>query len=161
MFTGDRSGTFLFSALYRHGYANQPFSSHLRDGLELKGVYVTAAVRCAPPANLPSSEERSNCAPYLSAELALLRRIEVILALGAFAFDATLRQPLVKARMQSSATRPRFAHGLQVDLSYPTKEHGPKCVMASYHPSQRNVYTGLLTTAAFDAIFDRIRDLLG
>jgi uracil-DNA glycosylase len=151
VFTGDRSGDFLFAALYRSGFANQPESTAVGDGLELRDAFVTAAVRCAPPGNKPTPDERDTCAPYLLAELDALDRVEIVLALGGFAFDAVLRlAPPATAR----APRPRFTHGAEVPLAR------GRTLLAAYHPSQRNVFTGRLTAAMFDAVLDRAKALV-
>jgi uracil-DNA glycosylase family 4 len=147
MFTGDRSGDFLFAALYRAGLANQAESSSLADGLTLTRTYVTAAVRCAPPDNQPTNEERACCAPFLARELAILSHAKVVFALGAFAFEALLRDgPL---RLADGLRRPKFAHGLELQA---TSDFGEVTLVTSYHPSQRNVFTGLLTPAMFDLV---------
>jgi uracil-DNA glycosylase family 4 len=146
VFTGDRSGDWLYAALWRAGYANQPESTGLADGLVLSGAWVTAAVRCAPPANRPTPEERDRCLPYLAEELSQLRSLRVVVALGAFALDAL-------ARLYRLRPRPRFAHLAEV-----RPPAGP-VVLASYHPSQRNTFTGTLTAEGFDAVFSRARAL--
>jgi uracil-DNA glycosylase family 4 len=159
MFTGDRTGDFLFAALFRAGFANQPESVSAEDGLELTGAYVTAAVRCAPPDNRPAPGERDNCAPYLAVELDALKRARVLLALGAFALDALARQPSVAGAARRRGRRPKFAHGLELALG-PAPGGGPaRTLLCSYHPSQRNVFTGLLTPAMFDAVLARAREL--
>jgi uracil-DNA glycosylase family 4 len=156
MFTGDRSGDFLFAALHRAGYANQPLSVSAADGLELEGAYVTAAVRCAPPANKPTPVERENCAGYLAAELRALTHARVLLALGAFAYEALWRLP--EARPGPVAKRARFAHG--VELSLPAlAARRPRTLLCSYHPSQRNVFTGLLSAEMFDKLLGRAHEL--
>lgn len=152
MFTGDRSGDWLYRALHASGFANQPSSSHRGDGLELRDAYVTAAVRCAPPANRPTPEERRRCLPYLAAEFRLLDRTRVVLALGAVALDACLAARRALGRRVPSR-RPRFRHGGEIDL-------GDVVLLTSYHPSQRNTQTGLLTWPMFDAVFARARRLL-
>jgi uracil-DNA glycosylase len=147
MFTGDRSGDFLFAALYRAGLANQPESSSLADGLTLRRTYVTAAVRCAPPDNQPTNEERACCANFLVRELAILRHVRVVFALGAFAFEALLRDgPL---SLTGGVRKPKFAHGLELAAE---SDFGEVMLVTSYHPSQRNVFTGLLTPAMFDLV---------
>lgn len=151
MFTGDRSGDFLFAALHRAGYANQPQSVAASDGLMLTGAWVTAAVRCAPPANRPTPAERDACAGYLDEELSLLRNARVLIALGGFALEALWRLPAISA----GARRPRFAHGAEVGLA------DGRHLLCSYHPSQRNVFTGLLTPAMYDAVLARARELAG
>jgi uracil-DNA glycosylase family 4 len=150
MFTGDRSGDFLFAALYRAGLANQPESSSLADGLTLKRTYVTAAVRCAPPDNQPTNEERACCAHFLVRELSILSRLRVVFALGAFAFEALLRDGPV--RLAGGVRRPKFAHGLELAAE---SDFGEVTLVTSYHPSQRNVFTGLLTPAMFDLVLQR------
>jgi uracil-DNA glycosylase family 4 len=151
VFTGDRSGDWLFGALHRAGYANQPTSVRSGDGLELGDAYIAAAVRCAPPANKPTIDERDRCLPYLVRELALLDRVRVIVALGAFAYEALWRV-LVGADVELPRPRPRFTHGLEV----PT----PRAVIVGcFHPSQQNTFTGKLTEPMLDAVFTRARDL--
>ena len=167
MFTGDRSGDFLFAALHRAGYANQPLSRSIDDGLELSRAWVTAAVRCAPPANKPTPLERDTCSGYLSSELRALAGARVLLALGAFAYEALWRLPEVGGGLGEK--RERFAHGLELPLPplrAPSIEdrgrspnQGPRMLMCSYHPSQRNVFTGLLTTEMFDKLLARARQL--
>ena len=168
MFTGDRSGNFLYAALHRAGYANQALSRSIDDGLELSGTWVTAAVRCAPPANKPTPLERNTCARYLSSELRELSGARVLLALGAFAYEALWRLPDVAGTTKGK--RVRFAHGLELPLAphqgraSGTQGHpqiaGPRTLLCSYHPSQRNVFTGLLTPAMFDGVLERARQLL-
>ena len=144
MFTGDRSGDFLVAGLHRAGLANQPVSISCDDGLELRDTYLTAPVRCAPPDNRPTPTERDSCLGYLAEELSLLSEARVYLALGAFAYDALRRlAPVVGA---PPAPRPKFGHGTAVPLS------SGRTVVCSYHPSQRNVFTGLLDAAMFDAV---------
>jgi uracil-DNA glycosylase len=146
VFTGDRSADWLFRALHRAGYANQPTSTSVDDGLRLRGAWVNAAVRCAPPANRPTPEERDTCAPYLAREWALLDRVRVVVPLGGFAYQAV-------ARLAGLRPRPRFGHGVEVGLP------GGRTVVCSYHPSQQNTFTGTLTEEMFDAVFSRARDL--
>ena len=167
MFTGDRSGDFLFAALHRAGYANQPLSRSIGDGLGLTGAWVTAAVRCAPPANKPTPLERDTCTGYLSSELRVLAGARVLLALGAFAYEALGRLP--EGRGNADQKKERFAHGLEVTLpplsgSAPVEQvrpnaRGPRTLLCSYHPSQRNVFTGLLTAEMFDQLLERAREL--
>ncbi len=142
VFTGDRSGDFLYAALYRAGLANQPTAVSRDDGLTLTGVYISAAVRCAPPANKPLPEEYDNCRPYMEADLALLRDVRVIFALGKIAFDSTLRV-LANAGVPVPTPRPVFGHARSFTL-------GAYHLVTSYHPSQRNTQTGLLTEAMMD-----------
>ncbi|MGH9131453.1 MAG: uracil-DNA glycosylase [Acidimicrobiales bacterium] len=151
VFTGDRSGDWLFRAMWKGGWANQPNSDHLADGLRLDGAWVTAAVRCAPPANKPNPSERDNCLPYLAREVLLLNRVRVIVTLGAFAYGVAWR--LLKTRALDLRTRPRFEHGLEVPLE------AQATLICSYHPSQQNTFTGTLTERAFDAVFARAREL--
>lgn len=146
VFTGDRSGDWLYRALHQAGYASQPNSDHRNDDLRLTGAYVTAAVRCAPPNNRPSIEERDNCLPYLSRELGLLLEARVIVPLGGFAYEAMTKVVGVERRL-------RFAHGAE------TRSSDGRVVLCSYHPSQQNTFTGRLTEEMFDAIFRRAREL--
>ncbi len=158
MFTGDRSGDFLFAALERAGFANQASSTGRDDGLALDGAYVTAVVRCAPPANRPSPEERDRCVDFLRRELTLLPEWRVVLALGQFAFEALWRLPEIVPH-QVVVPRPRFAHGLEVRLARKTRGAAAATLICSYHPSQRNVFTGRLDATMFDAILARARSL--
>jgi uracil-DNA glycosylase len=153
MFTGDRSGDFLYAALHRAGYASQPTSVRRGDGLELRDCFVTAPVRCAPPANKPLPAERDACATWLHAELALLERARVLLCLGAYGWAAALRAvPALGAAVPRP--RPRFGHGA---------EHaaGPVTLLGCFHPSQQNTFTGRLTPAMLDAVLARARELAG
>lgn len=145
MFTGDRSGDFLFAALWRAGFANQPSSTAVDDGLVLRDCFITAAVRCCPPGNRPSTDERDNCFSYLERVLALLSEKRVIVCLGYFAYETTWRA-LNSGRR---APRPKFSHGNEVPV--PGGPHNLK-IVCSYHPSQRNVFTGLLTSQMFDDV---------
>jgi uracil-DNA glycosylase family 4 len=154
MFTGDRSGDFLFAALYRAGFANQSQSTHRDDGLQLNDCYLTAAVRCAPPENKPTPAEFDRCRPFLAEELRLLPNVRVVVALGRIAFDAFLTVWVPSARALPTS-RPRFSHAAEVKLP------GAVTLLASYHPSQRNTQTGLLTASMFARIFDRARRLIG
>ncbi len=147
MFTGDRSGDWLFAALHRAGYANQPASVAIGDGLSLRGAYVTAVVRCAPPANKPTVIERDTCLAYLEREMALLPGVRVIVVLGAFAYAAV-------CRLLGVRPRPRFGHLTEVPA-------GERTIVCSYHPSQQNTFPGTLTRDMFDAVFDRARALNG
>lgn len=150
MFTGDRSGEWLYRALYRAGLANQPTSVARDDGLQLDDVYITASVHCAPPANAPSSEEREACFSWLAAEFALLQRVRVIVALGALAWKQTL-DLLVKSGQELPRPRPRFGHLAEFELA------NGVAVLGSYHPSQQNTFTGTLTESMFDAVWQRAR----
>jgi uracil-DNA glycosylase len=151
MFTGDRSGDWLYASLYRCGFANQPLSVSRDDGLRLNDVFIAAAVRCAPPANKPLPIERDRCLPYLERELAVLPNARVIVALGAFAWDAVLRA-VADLGHQTLAPKPRFGHMAEADL-------GPYALLGSYHPSQQNTFTGKLTEAMTDDVFTRARAL--
>jgi uracil-DNA glycosylase len=150
MFTGDRSGDFLFAALHRAGMANQPTSTHTADGLRLSGAYIVAVNRCAPPANRPTPRERDNCLPYLAAEIGALENVRAIVCLGAFAWDGTLRA--LAERSLVRRPRPAFAHGAEVDV-------GPYILLGCFHPSQQNTFTGRLTSPMLDTIFWRAREL--
>ena len=152
VFTGDRSGDWLFGALYRAGYANQPTSVHADDGLRLKDAYVAAAVRCAPPDNKPTIEERDTCLPFLRRELALLDRVQVILVLGQFAYD-------VMARELGVRPKPKFGHGAEVPVPDEDGADGgaSRTIICSFHPSQQNTFTGKLTEEMFDAVFQRAK----
>jgi uracil-DNA glycosylase family 4 len=152
VFTGDRSGDVLFAALHATGFANQPTSLARSDGLRLEGAYVAAAVRCAPPANRPTPEERDRCLPYLERELDLLTGLRVIVALGAFGWDAALRA--LAARGLERRPRPRFGHGAEASL-------GPIELIGSYHPSQQNTFTGRLTPAMLEGVLGRARLVAG
>ena len=146
VFTGDRSGDWLYAALHRAGYANQPTSVWRDDGLVLTGCYVAAAVRCAPPANKPTPDERDRCLPYLEREWALLAELQVVVALGSFAYQ-------VVAGMAGLRSRPRFGHGVEATLP------DGRTLVCSYHPSQQNTFTGKLTEPMLDAVFARAREL--
>ncbi|HUF33210.1 MAG TPA: uracil-DNA glycosylase [Acidimicrobiales bacterium] len=145
VFTGDRSGDWLFRAMHRAGLANQPTSVSADDGLRLTGAWVSAAVRCAPPANKPTPEERDTCRPFLEREWALLDRVRVVVALGSFGYQ-------VAAGLAALRPRPRFGHGVEVLA-------GGRTIICSYHPSQQNTFTGTLTEEMLDAVFSRARDL--
>ena len=153
VFTGDRSGDWLFAALWRTGFANQPRSSDRDDGLRLRDCWVTAAVRCAPPANRPTPQERDACQPWAERELALLTDVRVIVCLGAFAWDAALR---VRAALGESAPRPRprFGHGSELAADRWS-------LLGSFHPSQQNTFTGRLTEGMLDAVLLRAREWAG
>lgn len=153
IFTGDRSGDWLFAALHRAGFANQPTSVARDDGLRLRGAFVAAVVRCAPPANKPTPEERDRCLPYLEHELALLADLRVYVALGSFAFENVLRA--IRAGGDAPREKPRFGHGARVAL-----ESG-RVLLGCYHPSQQNTFTGKLTEPMLDAVFAEARSLLG
>lgn len=147
VFTGDRSGDFLFAALHRTGFANQPISRSRDDGLRLDGAWISAAVRCAPPSNKPSLEERDNCLPYAARELGLLPNAKVILCLGAFAWDAALR-------LYEVSPKPKFGHGAEYDA-------GGVTLLGCYHVSQQNTFTGVLTPEMLDGLLYRAREIAG
>ncbi|MGN6867845.1 MAG: uracil-DNA glycosylase [Solirubrobacteraceae bacterium] len=151
IFTGDRSGDWLFAALYRTGFANQPTSVARDDGLRLTGAWVCAAVRCAPPANRPLPSERDNCLPYLLREFGLLESVRVIVALGSFGWDAALRglAALGEPRVRP---RPKFGHGASAEI-------GRFTLLGCFHPSQQNTFTGKLTEPMIDAVLTRAREL--
>ncbi len=152
MFTGDRSGDFLYAALYRAGFANQPTSVARGDGLELIGAYIGASARCAPPDNKPLPEEFDSCRPYLIEELHLLTDLRAIVALGKIAFDNVLLA-LAARGVDIPRPRPRFGHGIEHRLS-------DYILIGSYHPSQRNTQTGLLTAEMFDAVWAQAREAI-
>jgi uracil-DNA glycosylase len=151
IFTGDRSGDFLFAALHRTSFANQPTSVHAGDGLALRDAWITAAVRCAPPANRTTPAERDACLPWTVAELAHLTDVRVVLCLGAFAWDAALRLRAA-AGSPSPRPRPRFGHDVLWDAE-------PWPLLGCFHPSQQNTFTGRLTPAMLDAVLLRARSV--
>ena len=146
MFTGDRSGDWLYRALWRAGYANQPTSTSRDDGLVLHGAYITAPVKCAPPANKPTPGERASCRPFLDRELEVLEHVRVIVVLGQIGYDAT-------CRLLGVRPKPRFGHGVEVPLD------GGRTILCSYHVSQQNTFTGRLTPEMLDAVLARARAL--
>jgi uracil-DNA glycosylase len=148
VFTGDRSGDWLFGSLHRTGFANQPESTRRGDGLRLHDAWIAAAVRCAPPQNKPLPSERDACLPYAHEELALMENVRVVVCLGAFAWDAALRLEPRPVR-----PKPRFGHGAQAALP------SGRTLIGTYHPSQQNTFTGRLTEPMLDAIFERARNL--
>lgn len=150
VFTGDRSGDWLFAALHRAGFANQPTSTHRDDGLRLHDCYVSACVRCAPPANKPTPEERENCLPYLVEDLRLLDRVKVIVCLGAFAWDGVLRA--LRQLGHVPQRKPRFGHAAEASV-------GPYTLLGCYHPSQQNTFTGRLTKQMLNGVFRRAAKL--
>jgi uracil-DNA glycosylase family 4 len=153
IFTGDRSGDWLFASLYRTGFANQPTSVARDDGLRLTGAWVCAAVRCAPPANRPLPSERDNCLPYLVRELSLLESVSLIVALGSFGWDAGLRA-LAELGEPRVRPRPKFGHGASAQI-------GRFTLLGCFHPSQQNTFTGKLTEPMIDSVFTRARELAG
>jgi uracil-DNA glycosylase family 4 len=148
IFTGDRSGDWLFAALHRAGFANQPTSVRRGDGLKLRDCYITACVRCAPPANRPAIDERDNCLEYLERELPLLRRARVIVCLGGFAWDGATRT--LRTLGHWLTRKPKFGHGAEAAI-------GPYVLLGSYHPSQQNTFTGRLTEKMLDEVLQRAR----
>jgi len=155
MFTGDASGTWLYRALYRAGFASQPGSIYRGDSLVLKDCYISAAVHCAPPGNKPLPDEIKNCRAYLVREVECLTELRVIVALGRLAFDAAIAVTDSTTGLGSPRSkRPQFSHGATFDLG------GGLWLIASYHPSQQNTFTGKLTEPMFDAVFGEARSLL-
>jgi len=152
VFTGDRSGDFLYQALYKVGLANQPTSQNSDDGLKLNGAYVTAAVKCAPPDNKPSVDETSNCSGYLASEIDSLKDLKAILCLGQFAFNAVMRT--IRNKYNLSQSSAKFGHGKVLRLG-----DGIPLIMCSYHPSPRNTQTGKLTEKMFLSVLrNTLRD---
>jgi uracil-DNA glycosylase family 4 len=154
MFTGDRSGEWLYRALYRGGFATQATSTGRGDGLRLRNAWVTAPVRCAPPANTPTAAERDACAGWFRAELAMLQGAQVFLCLGTFAYQSLWRA-LGASEVELPRPRPRFGHGVELTLP------GETTVLLSYHPSQQNTFTGRLTEDMLDAVVGRAATLAG
>jgi len=152
VFTGDRSGDWLYASMHRTGFANQAISVAVDDGLVLDGAYVTAAVRCAPPDNAPTTDERDRCGPFLRRELDALDQVRVIVALGGFAYDVVARL-LASRGDRFPVPKPKFAHGVEVPA-------GAVTVIGCYHPSQQNTFTGRLTEAMIDAVFLRARQMV-
>ena len=157
VFTGDRSGDWLFASLHRVGLANQPSSTHAGDGLRLTGARLVAAVRCAPPQNRPTPEERDTCAPWIEREVRLLLpSLRAVVCLGGFGWDAALRA-LAAAGVELPRPRPKFGHATEVDLRAPH----PLALLGCYHPSQQNTFTGRLTEPMIDAVLSRGVELGG
>ena len=154
MFTGDRSGDFLYAAMHRAGFANQPTSRDRGDGLALAGVWVSSAVKCAPPENRPAPDERDACLPFLLRELRALPDLRAIVCLGGFGWDAALRA-LRGLGCAIPAPAPRFGHGAEVEIA------GAPTLIGSYHPSQQNTFTGRLTPAMLDEVFAAARRVVG
>ena len=153
VFTGDRSGDWVFGALHAYGFASQPTSTHMDDGLRLQGAYITAAVHCAPPDNKPSREEFDACQPYLLREIQLLKQVRVVVALGQLAFAAYLKARR-EVGLRVPTPRPKFGHAKRYDLDGVS-------LIASYHPSQQNTFTGRLTRPMFHAVFREAREIIG
>lgn len=153
MFTGDNSADFLFRTLHRFGFASAPTSRRRDDGLTLHDAYITAALRCAPPANKPTRDELANCEPYLLEELSLLREVRVVLGLGKIAFDAYLRSYAARG-LSLPSPRPKFGHGVTYSMPDSTR------LVGAYHPSRQNTQTGRLTAEAFDEVFEKVKRLL-
>ncbi len=151
VFTGDRSGDFLYNALYKTGFANQALSRSIDDGLKLKNVYVTAAVKCAPPENKPTPEETSNCSAYLAAEIDSLRQLDAILCLGQFAFNAVMRT--IRNKYNPKPPYAGFRHGRVIRLG-----KGIPLIICSYHPSPRNTQTGKLTENMFLSVLRKTHE---
>ena len=152
IFTGDRSGDFLFASMHRTGFANRSSSTSVDDGLELRGAYVAAVNRCAPPGNRPTPQERDRCLPFLEGELRALAALHVIVPLGSFAWDGAIRA-LVGLGLASPRPKPRFGHGAEATC-------GPYRLVGSFHPSQQNTFTGKLTPDMLDEVFTRARALV-
>ena len=153
VFTGDRSGDWLYDALHRFGFASQPDSIHAQDGMKLKDCYIAAAVRCAPPANKPLKEEFDACRPYLIEEFRLLKSVKVIVALGKIAFDEYLKTCQELGHTVPSP-RPKFGHGVSISLPWRVT------LIGSYHPSQQNTFTGKLTRPMFYSVFRKVQSEL-
>jgi len=153
VFTGDRSGDFLYAALHRAGMANQPTSVARDDGLVLQDAWVTAAVRCAPPANKPTPDERDTCLPWSVRELELLPRLKVVLCLGGFAWEAALRLRRAAGAPPVAAPKPRFGHGAEFD------DGGWLPLLGCFHVSQQNTFTGRLTEPMIDDVLGRAQEL--
>jgi uracil-DNA glycosylase family 4 len=159
IFTGDRSGDWLFAALHRAGLANQPTSVSADDGLRLQGAYITAVNRCPPPQNRPTTEERDNCLPYLVRELRLLRSARVIVALGSYAWAGSLLA-LRELGAEVPRPRPRFGHGAEARIEMADGGRSREWTLVGcFHPSQQNTFTGKLTEPMLDAVFARAKDL--
>ena len=152
VFTGDRSGDWLFRAMHRAGLANQPTSTSLDDGLVLTNAWVTAAVKCAPPDNQPSPSERDTCAPFLEREFAALPNARVVVCLGSFGYEAA-------AHHFGLRPRPKFGHGVEVAVAGEAAAEAAITLLCSFHPSQQNTFTKRLTEPMFDSIFARAVDL--
>ena len=154
MFTGDRSGEWLYGALHRVGLSNRPRSDGRDDGLELRGAFISATCRCAPPANKPSKDEIANCVSHLDREFELLAGLRVVVALGKVAWDASLGRVQRIAPGEMPRPRPRFSHGAECRLPF-RDDREPIWLLGSYHPSQQNTQTGRLTREMFDGVMER------
>ena len=152
LFTGDRSGDWLFRALFRAGFASQASSTNAQDGLELRGCYITAACHCAPPDNKPLPSELANCRPFLHAELRELKQLRVVMGLGKIGFDAAF-DALKSVGLTELKSRPKFEHCAEIELN------SRLTLMGTYHPSQQNTFTGRLTETMLDAVFKRAKAL--
>jgi len=152
VFTGDRSGDWLYGALHRAGFSNQPTSLHRNDGLQLTDCYVTACVRCAPPDNQPTTEERDECLGFLVEDLRLLPSVRCILCLGGFAWDGVLRA--LRQLGHAAKRKPKFGHGAEATI-------GPYALLGCYHPSQQNTFTGRLTEKMLDEVLLRVGKFIG
>ncbi|MGH9777117.1 MAG: uracil-DNA glycosylase [Candidatus Acidiferrales bacterium] len=159
MFTGDRSGDFLYARLYEAGFASQPTSVSRDDGLRLRDCYITAALRCAPPGNKPTPEEQANCRPYLEEEFRILRRVRAVLALGQIAHRAFLSPLKDAGRIESFAEYP-FGHGASYEVPHLASARDTVRLFDSYHPSQQNTQTGRLTAEMFRRVLKEIRKYL-
>lgn len=148
VFTGDRSGDWLYRAMFRAGFANQPESTHIGDGLSVKGAWVTSVVKCAPPDNKPEPSERDACRPFLRREIEALGSLRVVVCLGSFAYEAACAEFAVRPR-------PKFAHGVEVESP------SGVVIVGSFHPSQQNTFTGRLTEEMLDRVFGRAAELAG
>ncbi len=153
MFTGDRSGDWLYRSLHKFGFANQVESHHRNDGLTLQDCYITAAVRCAPPQNKPTREERKNCLGYLVQEIHCLEKVYVVVALGKIAFD-TIVKLFVNSGKLTAPQKPKFSHAAEFSVN------SELTIIASYHPSQQNTFTGRLTEPMFDTVFKLAKNIL-
>lgn len=153
MFTGDRSGDWLFRSMFKSGFCTQPTSVTKNDGLALVGCYIAAAAHCAPPDNKPLPEELRNCRPYLLEELRLLRDLRVVLGLGKIGFDAAF-DALREVGLTTLKVRPKFGHGAYFEVA------DKLFLLGTYHPSQQNTFTGRLTEPMLDAVFERAKEIV-
>lgn len=153
MFTGDRSGDWLYRSLHKFGFANQVEAHYRNDGLSLQDCYITAAVRCAPPQNKPMREERENCLGYLEQEIRCLQKVQVVVVLGKIAFD-TIVKLFVNSGKLTAPRKPKFSHAAVFSV------YSELTLIASYHPSQQNTFTGRLTEPMFDLVFEQAKNML-